>query len=110
MHGFRTSDLALLARANFAQEFPRVNAEVVIVIPLEADGVLPNTFGGKRFGGGFEHGQGAWRRFRGLTRRTAGFVALFVAHGAGAGVAQENESVMRGVGVGPNDVHASSGG
>jgi hypothetical protein len=66
----------------------------VPVVPFEPDGVSADSFGRNRFGGGLEHGQRAWNGFRRLARLAAGFVPFFIAHGAGAGVAEIGEVVM----------------
>src|SRR5580704_14879487 len=41
---------AFLTGADLAQEFPRVNAKVVVIIPLEADGVFAHSFRGDWLG------------------------------------------------------------
>src|SRR6202020_3630226 len=97
-----------LARADFPQELPGINAEIVAVVPMELDGVFANAFGRKRFRGSFEHGQRvgcARRSFPGLASR---LLALIVAHGAGAGVKQVDEIGMRGMAVVPRDMHSSA--
>src|ERR1035438_2247508 len=53
------ASFAFLTGADFAQEFPRVNAKVVVIVPLEPYGVLAHAFGGNWFGRGFEQGQRA---------------------------------------------------
>jgi hypothetical protein len=37
---------ALFARADFAQQAPGVDAEIVVVVPVEFDGVFADAFGG----------------------------------------------------------------
>src|SRR5580704_3965069 len=41
---------AFLTGADLAQEFPRVNAKVVVIVPLEPDGVFAHAFRGDRLG------------------------------------------------------------
>jgi hypothetical protein len=54
---FRPRRFAFLARADLAQKFPGINAEIVVVVPREPDCIFSNSFGGNGFGCGFEHGQ-----------------------------------------------------
>ena len=82
----------------------------MVIVPLEADGVFAHGFGGDGLGSGLEHGEGAGREFRRFPGLTFGFVAFFVAHGAGAGVAEKDERIMGNVAVGPRDVHAGARG
>src|SRR6266852_9241630 len=101
---------ALRTGTEFAQKFPRVNAQVVIIVPFEADGIFTHTFGGNRLGCWLKQGQrtgGEFGRLAGLASR---LVALFVAHGARAGVAEVDKIVVGNVAVGPFDVHACAGG
>jgi hypothetical protein len=81
----------------------------VVIIPLEPDGVLPHPFGGNRFGSRLKHGQSTRRRFWRFTRLPPSFVTLFVAHGAGAGVAEIYEAIVRNMAVSPLDVHTRTG-
>lgn len=82
----------------------------MIVVPCEPDGVLADRFSGKWFSRGLEHGQHAESQFGRLTGLAAGLFALFVTHGAGAGIAQINESVVRNVAIFPFNVHSSADG
>ncbi len=100
---------ALRAGANFAQEFPGIKSKVVVVIPFEADGVFAHAFGGHWLGGGLEHGKSARREFGRIAGFALGFIAFFVAHGAGARVAQKHEVVVGDVAVGPFDIHTRAG-
>ena len=102
--------LALLARADFAQEAPGINSQVVAVVPGELDGVLTNAFGRERLGRRLEHGERSGREFRGITCAASGFGSLFFAHGAGARIAQVDEGVVRDVAVVPLDVNACARG
>src|ERR1700683_1483113 len=89
----RLRRFALLTRTHFAQQLPRINSEGVIIVPLEADRVFPHSFGGNRLGSRFEHGQRANSKLRRLTRLPPSFVALFIAHCAGACVTEIDDPV-----------------
>src|SRR5579864_4582069 len=102
--------LALGARAVFAQEFPRLVAVLVAVVPLEADGVLTDRRHLGRPGGAFEDGELAGLWLDGRADGAAALGALFVAVRTGAGIAQPLESVVALVAVFPGDVHARAGG
>ena len=101
---------AFLTWTKFAQVSPGIDAEVMVIVPCEAYRVLADGFGGERFGRGLEHGQHAGSQFGRLTWLAMGFVALFIAHGAGAGVAEIDEAVVRNVTIFPLNIHASAGG
>jgi len=105
LHGF-----AFLTGANFAQELPRVDAEVVIVVPLKTDGIFAHALGRNGSCRGFEHGQRAGGKLGWFARFASVFAALFVAHRARAGVAKENEIVVRNVTIRPLDIHTRAGG
>src|SRR5580693_1395723 len=100
---------ALLTRTNFAQKPPRINPEVMIIVPLEADRVFAHGFGGNWLGSRFEHRQGPARQFRWLARLPSSLFALFVAHGARARIAEIDEPVMRNMAVSPFDIHTRAG-
>src|SRR5580704_6893984 len=102
--------LAFLAGTDFAQETPGVDAEVVVVVPRELDGVFADAFGGDGLGGRFEHGQRSERGLRRVAGTAPGLLALLVAHGAGAGIAQIDEVVVRNVAVVPRNVYARARG
>src|SRR5208282_1800281 len=102
--------LAFVARTDFTQELPGIDAKVVIVVPGKADGIFTDCLGGNRPGGGFEHGKHAGSELGRLTGFAPGLVALFIAHGAGAGISQVDKIVVRNVAVSPLDVHARAGG
>jgi len=82
----------------------------VVIVPLKPDGIFSDAFGGKRFGGGLEHGQRAGGEFRRLPALATSFRALFFAHRARAGVAEKDERIMGNVAVGPFNVYSSAGG
>jgi len=82
----------------------------MVIVPLEADGIFADAFGGKRFGGWFEHGQRTRSELGRLPALTASLGALFFAHGTRAGSAKKDERVMGNVAVGPFNVYSSAGG
>jgi len=59
----------------------------MVVVPLEADGVLAHAFGGDGLSGRLEHRQRAGGKFGGFAGLSFGLVPFFAAHSAGAGVA-----------------------
>ena len=79
----------------------------VAVGERDLDGVVADLRGGLRAGLGLKHGKrGEWR---GRRRELALLVALFVACGAGAVLAEIGEVVVAGVAVGPSDVNSCAG-
>src|SRR5579872_4790454 len=104
--GLGVGQSAFIARAEFAEQAPGINAEIVIVIPGKANGVFADALGGKRPGWGFIHRQHAGLQLLRLAGFAARFFALFVAHGAWAGVAEIDESIVRNVAILPLDVEA----
>lgn len=105
----RGSRLAFGTRADFAQEVPGVDSEIVVVIPRKLDGVFTHALSRNRFGRRFEDGQGAGSKLRRITRLASGLPPLFFAHRAGTCVAQIEEAVSRNVAVAPLDLDAASG-
>jgi hypothetical protein len=101
-----SSCFALFARTIFAQESPGIDTRVVPVVPLEANGVLPDGIYRGRPGRGLEHGQGAGSEFGRFARPTARLLPLLVAQRAGTRIAKEGEGVLRLVRVPPLDLHA----
>jgi hypothetical protein len=101
--------LALRTRADFPQQLPRIETEIVVIVPLEADGILTHRFSRDRLGRRLEHWQNTDRGFGRFSRLSPRFVAFLVAHGAGAGVAEIDEVVVGDVAVGPFDVHPGAG-
>ncbi len=81
----------------------------MIIIPGKADGVFADRFGGNRLGGGFEHGQHSGSKLGGLPGPATGFIALFVAHGAGAGVAKIDKIEVGQMAILPLNVHPRAG-
>jgi hypothetical protein len=82
----------------------------VIVVPGESNRVFADAFGGKRLGGGFEHGQHAGLKFGRLAGFAARLLAFFVAHRAGAGVPKEYKAIVRHMAVFPIDIDTGTGG
>src|SRR6267143_3303346 len=107
--GSQPRALAFLTRAEFAQKLPGVNAKVVVIIPLKPDGVFAHAFSGDWLGRGFEHGQRTSSKSGRFARPASSFIALFVAHGARAGVTEKNKIVVGNVAVGPFNVHTRAG-
>ena len=97
--------LARLAGTNLAQKFPGIDSQLVSVVPMKPDRIFTHALGRQGLDRGLEHGECPGRRLA-----NSGFApalgALIVAQGAGAGVAQECERVMRTMAVFPIDVHA----
>jgi len=81
----------------------------VVVVPGELDGVLADAFGGDGLRGGLEHGQRSRSGFRGCPGFASRFFTLFVAHRAGAGVAEVDEGIVGSVAIGPLDVDTRAG-
>lgn len=96
----------LFTRAIASQELPRINPVLVAVVPFEADGVLAHGRDLIRLGGLTVHGQFAGFEFGGSAQHTSAAAALFIAQGAGTGIAQPVEAVAAGVTVFPSDFHA----
>ncbi len=82
----------------------------MIIVPGEPNGVFADGLRGNGLGRGFKHGQHAGSEFGRLAGLATGFVAFFVAHGTGAGVAEIDEAVVRNVAVLPIDVDAGASG
>lgn len=100
---------ALRAGTKVAQVIPRIDAVLVAVIPAEADGVVAHR---SNLGGaedGLEHHQrtGVFRA-RGLIGQAMLLLALVVAQGAWATVAQVGKGVGGLVAVVPDDVHGAA--
>ena len=98
---------ALFARTNFAQEFPRVNAQVVVVVPRELYGISPHALCRKWLRVRFKDQQ----RPRGggcrIPRVSSGLAPFLLAHSARTCVPQINKAIMRNVPIPPLDVHPS---
>ena len=80
------------------------------VVPLELNSVFADGFGGNWFWRGLKHRQFAGFGLDRLSGAATGFRALFVAESAGAGVAQEGESVVREMSVFPFDFESGARG
>lgn len=96
------------ARAVLAQEWPRVDTQVVAVVPVEANGIASDGFGVGRAGFFFKHGQRAWSQGGRLAGSALCFFAFVVTESARAGIAQEDERVAGVVAVLPGDLEACS--
>lgn len=70
---------AVFAGTNFPQPFPRINSQLMAIVPVELDGVLADGLSRSRLHGGLEHGQLARFRCHRLSRPATGFAALLIA-------------------------------
>lgn len=100
---------ARFARADFAEVIKAENAGGVAVGELDLDRVAPHGSGGACGDFRLEHGKNG-RAASGFRFEPAVFFALFAAGGAGTVFAEVHEIVVASVGVGPDDVHAFTGG
>src|SRR3954471_23652918 len=82
---------ALRTRTFAPQELPRVDAAAMAVIPVEADGVLAYRGDLERTGRLLIHRERARFPFWGLADFASRGLALFVASGTGARIAQPRE-------------------
>ena len=99
-----------LAWADFSQETPRINAELVAIIPVKFDGVLAHSLSREGPRCFLKDGQRTRRELRRVTRITAGFAALIITQSTGAGVPQERKWIVRTMTIFPLDVHSGAGG
>ena len=87
------------------------DAGIVAVVEIDLHCVIADLRGGLSANFGFEHGQHRRGDGRGFCGAVLLFlVALFVAGGAGAFIAEISKIVMTGVIVGPGDIDARSTG
>ena len=100
---------ALRARTNFPQKLPRIQPQIVIIVPFEPDRVFAHGLSRHWFCRRLEHRQRSWGKLRWITRFASGFIALLVAHRAWASVAEVDEIVVRNVAVRPLDIHTRAG-
>src|ERR1700686_4114686 len=105
----RPRRLALGTRTNFAQELPRIESEIVVIVPGKLNGVSAHTLRRKRLGVGFENQQRAGSGGNGIARATSRLAALIFAHGARAGIAQVDEAIVRDVAVVPLNIDTGTG-
>ena len=91
--------------------FVAEDAGIVAVVEIDLNCVIADLGGGLGANFGFEHGQDRRGDGCGFGAGVSLFlVALFVASGAGAFIAEIGEIVMASVIVGPGDIHAGSAG
>ena len=107
--GRQPPGLALLAGTNLAQEFPGIDAQLVSVVPMKLDRIFAHALGRQGLDRGLEHGKCPGRQGWRISGFAPALGALIIAQGAGAGVAQECERVVRTMAVFPIDVHARAG-
>src|SRR6202162_4478956 len=100
---------AFVTRTDFAQELPRIESEVVVVVPGKLNGVFAHALRGDGLGVGLENKQRAGGGGDGIAGASSRLAALIFAHGARAGVAQVNEVIVRDVAVIPFDINAGAG-
>ena len=100
--------LALLTRAPFPQELPRVNPQLMAVIKLKSDCIFTYAFGRSCLDGGFEHGQRSWRWLGRLSGLLVRLGPGLIAQRTGTSIAQEWKRIMRHVPVLPLDIQAST--
>ena len=100
---------AFWAGTNFPQVDPRINSEIVIVVPGKTQRIFANLFGGNRFGGRLEHRERAWSKFGRLPRFAFRLLTLLFTQRAGTSIAQEGKAIRGVVAVLPLDLHARTG-
>jgi|SRR3954468_19508576 hypothetical protein len=105
----RFPGLALLARTHFPQKGPRVNPQLVPIIPVEPDRILAHAFGAQRLGRSLKHGQACRCQLRSLSRLAIALAALFIAERARTGIPQEREWIMGRMPILPLDIHPGTG-
>jgi hypothetical protein len=98
------------ARADVPQELPRIESQIVVIVPDEFNGIPAHGFYLVRLGRGLEHGQRPRRQLRRISRLAASFTTFFIAQSAGAGIPQKAETVGGDMPVLPLDFHAGAGG
>src|SRR5450432_2478179 len=86
---------ALRARTHVPQKLPRINPQLMAIVPFKFQRILANRICGNRFRSSLKHDQLSWLRLRRLPRLPPRLAALFVAKRARAGVAQEGKCVRR---------------
>src|SRR5450631_2669152 len=86
--------LTLGAGTDFTQKFPRIESQVVVIVPRKLDGVFSHAFRGEGLGVGLEHQQRAGSGGDRIAGPSASFAALVLAHGARTSVAQVDEVVV----------------
>lgn len=97
--------LALVARAHFTEELPRIDPQIVVIVPGELDCVLADAFRG--------HGLGRWLEDQQSASCGAGWVSgaaprfppFFLTDGARTRVPQIHEVVVGHMTVSPFNVH-----
>src|SRR6266702_179598 len=106
--GLTAWDVAHRALADAAQVIPRVDAGFVAVVPLELQRVLADRSDVHRSRRRFVHHQQRLRLWLRLAGRAAALLALIVACGARAGVAQPAEVPRTLVAIAPVDFDAGA--
>jgi hypothetical protein len=96
---------ALFTGTNFPQPLPRINSQVVTVVPVELNRIFADALRGLRLYGRLEHRQLAGFWFHRLSSFTPSFAALFIAERARACITQIGERIARKMSVFPFNVH-----
>ena len=100
---------ALLARTNFSQPLPGINAQLVAVAPFEFHGIFANPFGRQGLRRRSKHGQSARWRLRRSSRLTAALFPFVVAQSAGAGIPEKRKCIAGTVAIFPDNFHPCPG-
>ena len=102
-----TSDLVTFpARAHFPEVRPRVDPQIVVVVPGKPQRVFSYGLGRKSLDRRLEHRQCSRSRFLKLTRLPSALTALILTKRARTSVAQEPERIRRPVPVFPLNLQA----
>ena len=96
---------ALRARTNFPQIEPRINSQIVFIIPGKLQRILPHRFRRKRFHRRLEHRQSPRSRLRLLARLSSRLPPLLLAERARTSIPQERERIRRPVPILPLNLH-----
>lgn len=102
---FFTRRFALGTRAMVAQKLPGIDAMLMAVVPLKADGILAHGRDIVRPDRRMVHRQCSGRRLNRRTNRASRAGALFIAHGARTSIAQPGEAIAAHVPVFPENFH-----
>ncbi len=99
---------ALPARTNLPQISPRINPQVVIIIPRETQRVLPHLLHRQSFGRRLEHRQRPRRQLGSLTRLSSRLLPLVIAKRARTSIPQERKRITRPMPIFPFNLHTST--
>ncbi len=99
----------LRARTNFPQIEPRINSQIVIIVPRKLDRILPDRFRRHCLRRCLEHRQSSGRKLRRLSRFALCLRPLIFAKRTRTSVPQKCKRVDRPVSVLPLDLHTRAG-